>query len=179
MKTAKTVISATLALVIALLCFVGCAKLPDTPATTSAEKYSYVSPYGATAPVPENSDEYPEAATGSPQYVETINNVEVIFNSYYVYGKNAAKITAVDLRDSGISYNADGFVNVELLTVGSRSENMKIGYTAYDADGNVVRDIYFSVPMKGVKKGDIVENRRIDFPRETVKIVFHDYVETD
>lgn len=84
----------------------------------------------------------------------------------------------VDLRDTGISYNADGFVNVELLTVGSRSQDMKIGYTAYDKDGNVVRDIYFSVPMKGTKKGDIVENRRIDFPREAVKIVFHDYVES-
>ncbi len=176
MKTAKTVISATLALVIALLCFVGCAKLPDDPVTTTAEKYSYVSPYGATAPVPDNQDEHPDAT--SPQFVETINNVEVVFGSYYVYGKNAAKITSVDLRDTGISYNADGFVNVELLTVGSRSQDMKIGYTAYDKDGNVVRDIYFSVPMKGTKKGDIVENRRIDFPRETVKIVFHDYVES-
>ena len=57
-------------------------------------------------------------------------------------------------------------------------QDMKIGYTAYDKDGNVVRDIYFSVPMKGTKKGDIVENRRIDFPREAVKIVFHDYVES-
>ncbi len=53
--------------------------------------------------------------------------------------------------------------------MGSRSQDMKIGYTAYDKDGNVVRDIYFSVPMKGTKKGDIVENRRIDFPREAVK----------
>ena len=176
MKTAKTVISATLALVIALLCFAGCAKLPEDPVTTTAEKYSYVSPYGATAPVPDNLDEHPDAT--SPQFVETINNVEVVFGSYYVYGKNAAKITSVDLRDTGISYNADGFVNVELLTVGSRSQDMKIGYTAYDKDGNVVRDIYFSVPMKGTKKGDIVENRRIDFPREAVKIVFHDYVES-
>ena len=124
----------------------------------------------------DNQDEHPDAT--SPQFVETINNVEVVFGSYYVYGKNAAKITSVDLRDTGISYNADGFVNVELLTVGSRSQDMKIGYTAYDKDGNVVRDIYFSVPMKGTKKGDIVENRRIDFPREAVKIVFHDYVES-
>lgn len=85
MKTAKTVISATLALVIALLCFVGCAKLPDDPVTTTAEKYSYVSPYGATAPVPDNQDEHPDAT--SPQFVETINNVEVVFGSYYVYGK--------------------------------------------------------------------------------------------
>ena len=135
MKTAKTVISATLALVIALLCFVCCAKLPEDPVTTTAEKYSYVSPYGATAPVPDNQDEHPDAT--SPQFVETINNVEVVFGSYYVYGKNAAKITSVDLRDTGISYNADGFVNVELLTVGSRSQDMKIGYTAYDKDGNV------------------------------------------
>ena len=154
MKTAKTVISATLALVIALLCFVGCAKLPEDPVTTTAEKYSYVSPYGATAPVPDNQDEHPDAT--SPQFVETINNVEVVFGSYYVYGKNAAKITSVDLRDTGISYNADGFVNVELLTVGSRSQDMKIGYTAYDKDGNVVRDIYFSVPMKGTKKGEYI-----------------------
>lgn len=92
MKTAKTVISATLALVIALLCFAGCAKLPEDPVTTTAEKYSYVSPYGATAPVPDNQDEHPDAT--SPQFVETINNVEVVFGSYYVYGKNAAKITS-------------------------------------------------------------------------------------
>ena len=30
-----------------------------------------------------------------------------------------------------------------------------------------------------VKEGDIVEKRRFDFPRETVKIVFHDYVEPE
>ena len=35
-----------------------------------------------------------------------------------------------------------------------------------------------SSEWKGTKKGDIVENRRIDFPREAVKIVFHDYVDS-
>lgn len=174
MKNAKIIISAFLALTVAILCFAGCAKLPDEPITTSVEKQSYVSPYGATAPAPDNAEDDP---TRPVTYIETINSVEIIYESYYIYGKNAAKITSLELTDDGFSYNADGYLSVELLTVGSRSENMKIGYTAYDAEGNVVRDTYFSVPMKGIKTGDIVEKRRIDYPRDTVKIVFHDYME--
>lgn len=174
MKTAKTIISIILALTVALLCFVGCAKLPDEPITTSVEKQSYISPYGATAPAPENAEDDP---TRPVTYIETVNSVEIVYESYYIFGKNAATITGLELTDDGISYNADGYVQVKLLTVGSRSENMKIGYTAYDAEGNIVRNTYFSVPMKGVKEGDTVEDRRIDYPRETVKIVFHDYVE--
>lgn len=174
MKTTKTVISAFLALTIALLCFAGCAKLPEEPITTSVEKLSYVSPYGATAPAPENGD---KDVSRPVTFIETINNVEMVYNSYYIYGKNAVKIKSVVLEDDGISYNADGYIDVEAITVGSRSELMKVGYTAYDAEGNIVRDTYFSVPLKGVKAGDTVTERRIDYPRETVKIVFHDYVE--
>ena len=54
---------------------------------------------------------------------------------------------------------------------------MKIGFIGYDAEGNVVRDSFILVPLKGVKKGELVEDRRLDFPRECVKIVFCDYVE--
>ena len=52
-------------------------------------------------------------------------------------------------------------------------------YVAYDAQGKIVRNTYISVPLKGVKSGDVVEHRRFDFPRETVKIVFSNYVEAE
>lgn len=175
----KSLISVILAMTVIALCFFGCkSNIPEEPATTGSADFSYVNPYGQTAPDPENVTPS-EGQTFPVVYVETVNNVEIVLSDYYVYGNSVAKIKDIELKDDGISINADGYADVEMTAIGSRKDDMKIGYIAYDADGKVVRDTYVLVPLKGVKKGETVENRRFDFPREAVKIVFMDYVEEE
>lgn len=173
----KSLISIVLAMTVIALCFFGCkSNIPEEPATTGSANYSYVNPYGQTAPDPENI-EPSEGQTFPVVYVETVNDVEIVLSDYYVYGNTVASIKDIELRDNGISINADGYADVEVTAIGSRKDDMKIGYIAYDANGKIVRNTYILVPLDGVKKGETVERRRFDFPRETVKIVFMDYVE--
>ena len=170
----KSLISIILATLIVTLCFVGCSNIPDEPATTTVANYSYVNPMGQIAPPPANV-ETTEGQTFIPQYVETVNNVELVFSSYHVYGNTVASIVNVDLEDDGFSLKADGYVDVRVDAIGSR----RTSNSGSETEGTVVRDSYLLVPLKGVKEGDIVEDRRIDFPRECVKIVFTDWVEAE
>ncbi len=173
----KSLISIILATTVIALCFFGCkSNIPEVPASTSSADFSYVNPYGQTAPDPENI-EPSEGQTFPLVYVETINNVEIVLSDYYVYGNSVAKIKNIVLEDDGISVNADGYAEVEVTAIGSRKDDIKIGYIAYDAYGKIVRNTYMLVPLKDVKEGETVTRRRFDFPRETVKIVFMDYVE--
>lgn len=176
----KSIISIILAMTVIALCFAGCKtnKLPEEPATTGSANYSYVNPYGQTAPDPVNV-EPTEGQTFPVVYVETINDVEIVVSNYYVYGKTVLSIKNIELADDGISINADGYADIEVSNVGSRKDDAKIAYVAYDAQGKVVRNTYISVPLKGVKAGGVVEHRRFDFPRDTAKIVFTDYVEAE
>lgn len=173
----KSAISLFLVLVTVALCFFGCSNIPEEPVTSETMVQSYVNPYGATAAPPVNIDPTEGGTTIPVQYVETTNNVELVLNSYYVYKNSVAKITDIELEDDGFSLRVSGFADVEMIDIGSKKEGMKIGFTAYDANGEVVRRNHILVTLDGVKKGDICEERRFDFPRETVKIVFHDYIE--
>ncbi len=174
----KSTVSIFLVMILVALCFFGCSNIPDEPATTSAANYSYVAPNGATAPAPDNV-ETTEGQTFPVKYVETINNVEVVLSSYYVYGNSVATIEDIELSDDGFSVWADGRAKVRVNAIGSRRDDMKIGFSGYDAEGNLVRKSYILIPLDKVKEGTLVENRRFDFPRETVKIVFEDYVEPE
>ncbi len=173
----KSAISLFLVLVTVALCFFGCSNIPEEPATSEAVVQSYVNPYGATAAPPVNIDPTAGGTTIPVQYVETTNNVELVLNSYYVYNNSVAKITNIALEDDGFSLRASGYADVEMTAIGSRKEGMKIGFTAYDKNGEVVRTNHIFVKLDGVKEGEICTERRFDFPRDTVKIVFHDYIE--
>ena len=174
----KSALCLFLVLVTVTLCFFGCSNIPEEPATSETMVQSYVNPYGATAAPPVNIDPTEGGTTLPVQYVETTNNVEFVLNSYYVYKNSVAKITNVVLEDDGFSLNADGFADVEIMGIGSRKEGMKIGYTAYDAEGNVVRTSHILAKLDGdVKEGETLTERRFEVPRTTVKIVFHDYIE--
>ncbi len=174
----KSAISVLLILATLAICLIGCkSNIPDEPATSDAVVQSYVNPYGETVAPPVNVD--PSSNVSVPvQYVQTVNNVELIVSSYYVYGNSAAKISNIKLEDDGISLNANGSADVEMIEVGSKKDGMKIGFTAYDAEGKIVRSNFILANLKDAKDGDILEGRRFDFPRNTVKIVFHNYVET-
>ncbi len=175
----KSLISVILAMTVIALCFFGCkSNIPEVPATTGSANYSYVNPYGATAPDPVNVQ--PSEGQSFPVvYVETVNDVEVVLSDYYVYGNSVCSIKNIELKDDGISVNADGYADVEVSAIGSRKDGIKIGYVAYDANGGVVRRSYMLVPLKDVKEGETVMGRRFDFPREATKIVFSDYVEEE
>ncbi len=175
----KSLICVILAMTVITLCFFGCkSNIPEEPATTGSANYSYVNPYGQTAPDPENV-EPSEGQTFPVVYVETINNVEVVLSDYYVFGNSVAKITNIALEDDGVSVNADGYADVVMTAIGSRREDVRIGYIAYDANGDIVRNTYITVPIKNVKENETVSRRRFDFPRDAVKIVFMDYVEEE
>ncbi len=173
----KSALCLFLVLVTVTLCFFGCSNIPEEPATSETAVYSYVNPFGATAAPPVNIDPTEGGTTIPVQYVETTNNIELVLSSYYVYKNSVAKLGNIQIEDDGISVRASGFADVEVMAIGSRREDMKIGFTAYDKDGNVVRRNHILVDLDGVKEGETVTERRFDFPREAVKIVFHNYVE--
>lgn len=173
----KSTICIFLATIMIALCFASCASnIPEEPATTAVENHSYVNPVGGTAPAPVNV-ETTEGQTLPIEYIETVNNVEIVLSSYYVYGNTVAKIEDISLEDDGFSVRADGFANVRILGIGKKSDDMKIAYTGYNAEGEIVRKSYMLVPLKDAKEGEIVADRRFDFPRDCVKLVFSNYVE--
>lgn len=173
----KSALCLFLVLVTVTLCFFGCSNIPEEPVTSETMVQSYVNPNGATAAPPVNVDPTSGGTTIPVQYVETTNNIEFVLNSYYVYKNSVAKINAIELEDDGFSLRVSGFADVEMIAVGSRREDMKIGFTAYDKNGDVVRKNHILVNLDGVKDGDICEESRFDIPRETVKVVFYDYIE--
>lgn len=170
----KSALSIFLVLATIALCFFGCSNVPEEPVTTNMATVTYVNPLGATAAPPVNAD---GETTAPVVYVETTNNVEFVLSSYYVYKKSVAKIGNIVIEDDGFSLNADGYADVEMIAVGSRKDNMRIAYTAYDAQGNVVKNSFILTNLDGVKDGDVCTERRFEVPRETVKIVFGNYIE--
>lgn len=173
----KSALCLFLVLVTVTLCFFGCSNIPEEPATTDTMTVTYVNPLGATAAPPVNVDPTEGGTTAPVQYVETTNNVEFVFSSYYVYKNSVAKINEVSLEDDGFSLAANGYADVEMIAIGSKKEGMKIAYAAYDENGEMIRSSFIMANLDGVKKGDVCEDRRFDIPREAVKVVFGNYVE--
>lgn len=168
----KSVISIALAVILLSLCLFGCSNVPETPAETYTAQYTYINPLATTAVAANDSD--------GTTYVQTSNSIDFVLEDYYVYGNTVAKITNVTIDDYGIG-NVNGFADVELIAIGRRSENLRIAYKAYNAAGELVRSSYILTLLKGTdcKEGDIVEGRRFDFPRDTVKVEFCSYVAED
>ena len=171
----KSTISIFLVLITVALCFFGCSNIPEDPATTAVTNYSYANPYGETVAPPVNT----EAGEKVPvQYLETVNNIDFVMCSYNVYGNSVAKMTDIELEyDEFGAFEVSGYASLEMMGIGSRKDNMRIGYTAYDAEGNIVRKSFLQALLKGVNEGDVVKDCRFDFPKDAVKVVFYDYVE--
>lgn len=169
----KSTVSILLVLVTVALCLFGCSNVPKEPATTSVENYSYVNPYGETVAPPANAESDNNIST---KYVETVNDIEFVMSSYYVYNNCVAKINGIDLEYDQLLVNAvTGLADVEIMGKSLGEEWMKIAYVAYDKDGKVVRNTYLQASLKGNGKGDIVENCVFDLPEEAVKVVFSNY----
>lgn len=175
----KSILSILIIVSVFAFCLLGCtSNIPEEPAQTYSAQYTYINPLGATAANPENQTE--KNGTTAVQYIETPVNVQLVLNDYYVFGNSVAKITNVDFDDFGIG-NVNGYADVEIIAIGRRSDDMRIAYKAYDADGNVVRTSYIIAPLKdkSIKEGSVCEGRRFDFPREAVKVEFYSYVAAD
>lgn len=168
-----------------IFAFAACKK--DKDETPSDEKTTEKATYNETAPAEPlvtSKDEimYPEytyVANGENPgtYSEVIDNIEVVYQSYYGYRNSYSKIIDLQIEDIDRLGNLDGYASVEMLGVGE-GESMRIGYKCYDANGEVVRNVFFSVWYDGnVKAGDVIKDCRLDIPRETVKIEFFDYKE--
>lgn len=179
----KRAISVILAASAVVLCFAGCtADLPETPAETYTASYTYVNPIKPDIPTSapaegEEGDTMQTAIANSGAVVKS-TNVDFVLKDYYIFGSSVAKITNVELDDYGIG-NINGYADVEIISVGHRSDGMRIGYRAYDATGKLVRQSFILAKLddKSIADGTVVEARRFDFPREAVKVEFYDYVE--
>ena len=164
--------------------FAACNKGKDEtkPTETTTEKVTYNETAPAEPLVTSKGDviypEYTYVSDGeSGSYTEVVENIEVVYQSYYGYHNSYSKIIDLKIEDIDRMGSLDGYATVELLGVGE-GESMRIGYRCYDAEGNVVRNVFFSVWYDGaVKAGDVVKDCRMDIPRNTAKIEFFDYVE--
>ncbi|MBQ6267754.1 MAG: hypothetical protein IJK64_08300 [Clostridia bacterium] len=181
MKT-KAIVGVTLSAAALIGCLAGCSNVPKTPATTSVAQYSYVNEQGMTLPTPVNADPNAKTTVG---YKSTVDTIDYELSSYYVYNNSVVEITDIEMEDE-YTRNIGGYATVKINALGhSRKDGVRVAYKAYDADGKLVRDSFILIPLKDVKfskdetrdakVGDVITDRRFDFPRETVKIVFENY----
>jgi len=169
----KSKISIILALVTVLLCFAACSNIPDEPATTAVEYYSYNDPYVEVAP-PANVS---EGAEYTQKYVDKNVNIEFVMSSYYADGNTAAKITKIDFMSPDMVMDMRGLATIEIIGKSRSQEYMRIAYTAYDANGKVLRNTFLQGKLEGVGNGERCAPAPFEIPDGTVKIVFSDYVE--
>ena len=174
----KPVLKILIAAAIIVLCFAGCSNIPDEPAVTSIEKYTYQDPFGMTAPVAENIEDYP-GMTQPLYYVATDHEIEVVQSSYYVYGNTVATMDNIvfDYAGTGFALRLSASADVTISAKGRSDDEMKIGYTAYDADGNKLDESAITVDISEMEDGDTFEDVLVQVPVESVKVVFHDYEE--
>jgi hypothetical protein len=98
------------------------------------------------------------------------------YGSYNVYGNSVAAIKDIKLEYNGYAaFEVTGVASIEIQAIGSRKDNMRIGYIAYDKDGKILRNTFVQAELDDVKVGDVVEECLFDFPEDTVKVVFYDF----
>ncbi len=153
-------VSLVLIMVVAFA-FSSCAKVPTEEVTTGTETYTLI-----------NNN------TSSSTETKTDNNVEFVFQSYYKYKGNYASVSDVRFETEDTTENAKGYVDVKMVYIEEKNDDMAIGYKAYDANGEVLRNSYLLVDLDGVRNGKTIENIRFDIPYETVKVEFFDYSES-
>ncbi len=166
MKNIKLSTSVLLVFVTVIFCFTGCAKPPEGPAKTETTLLEVKKADGAMV----NDDE------GNVEYFETKNNVKFNLKTYYTFNENYASIDNITVDNDTIGINANCYCDVTLIYKGKESDSMKISFTAYDKNGEIVRDSYIDLDIEDVKNGKTVEGMRFDIPYSTASVVFKDFV---
>ncbi len=164
----KKFIAAVLTLIMSLSLFASCAKAPTEEVTTGKSSYEAVNPMGSSE-IDKNN--------GKVVFVPTEGSVDIVTQNYFKYKNNYASIENVKFDSGVVSANLKGFADVKTIKVSSRSDDMLIGFKAYDAKGNVLKEGYIKADLKGIRSGKTVEGVRFDVPFESVKIEFFDYTE--
>lgn len=165
MKNIKSFISVLLVFVTVIFCFAGCAKPPEEPAKTETTVLEVKKADGAMV----NNDE------GNFQYTETKSNVKFKLKTYYTFNENYASIGNITVDNDTIGINANCYCDVTLIYKGKESDSMKISFTAYDKNGDIVRDSFIDLDVDDVKNGKTVEGMRFDIPYSTASVVFKDF----
>ena len=161
-----------------LLAFASCGRVPTEEITTSSEAFTFVNPLkGNTDEVTEavNTEESEDETAENTSAASKEGNMDVITHSYYKYGENYASISSVNINSGDITVNLYGTLEVKVIRIGSRSSDMLIGYKAYDASGELIRDTYVIADLKGAFPGKTIKDVVFDVPYDTAKLEFFDY----
>ena len=127
---------------------------------------------GAHATNTVDTQEFMIMPVGAPSFKEALRWCAEVFHALAALLKSRSLATSVG-DEGGFAPNlSSDEETIETILEAIRNAGYEPG-----KDFMLAMDAASS-EWKGTKKGDIVENRRIDFPREAVKIVFHDYVES-
>ena len=122
-------------------------------------------------------NEYATSPSGDGSFVTEISGVKFVYPEYFAWGNSYVAIKNIEVDDTGFTHNADAWVDFEVLARGENEDVVKLSYIGYDADGNITRRSQITVNLFGYNIGDIVEDCRMDFKRETVKIVLTEFKE--
>lgn len=174
----KSVLKILIAAVLLTVCLTACSNIPDEPAVTSVEKHTYIDPYGQTAPVAENIEDYP-GMTQPLYYAKTTHEIECVMRSYYVYGNAVAEIEDIDFvyEGTGFALQVTGLADVKIIAKGMRDKEMRIGYTAYGENGKKLDESSIVFNIEDIEEGEVWDSALVLVPKDTVKVVFHDYEE--
>ena len=122
-------------------------------------------------------NEYATSPSGDGSFVTEISGVKFVYPEYFAWGNSYVAIRSIEVDDTGFTHNADAWVDFEVLARGENEDVVKLSYIGYDAEGNITRRSQITVNLFGYNIGDIVEDCRMDFKRETVKIVLTEFKE--
>ncbi len=192
----KKTISAILAVIIAFACVISLAscndpKTPEVsqtqateattakPAETDVNYVPNVTAPAATAGTVEEKhsriNEYATEPDGDGSFVTEVGEVQFVYPEYFAQGNSYVKIKKIVVDDQGFTSKADAYVDFEVLARGAGEDKVKVSYIGYDANGEITRRSQITVNLFGLNVGDISEENRMDFKRETVKIVFTEF----
>ena len=122
-------------------------------------------------------NEYATSPNGDGTFVTEISGVKFVYPDYFADGNSYVSIRNIRIEDDGITQKADAYIDFEVLARGKDEDVVQLSYIGYDADGNITRRSQITVRLFGYNVGEVIEDCRMDFKRETVKIVITEFKE--
>lgn len=122
-------------------------------------------------------NEYATEPDGDGSFVTEVGSVQFVYPEYFAQGNSYVSIKEIVVDDQGFTSKADAYVDFAVLARGEGEDKVKVSYIGYDANGEITRRSQITVNLFGLNVGEISEGNRMDFKRETVKIVFTEFKE--
>ena len=120
-------------------------------------------------------NEYATEPDGDGSFVTEIGAVKFVYPEYFADGNSYVAIRNIVIDDLGFTSKADAYVDFEVLARGKNEDKVRVSYIGYDANGEITRRSQITVNLFGLNVGEISKENRMDFKRETVKIVFTEF----